>query len=52
MSCAVLMTVRGVLTRQAVKIYQTVTGDNIEWKKGISKDGSEKSNGEGGELVS
>ena len=41
-SCAVIMPVRKILTRQSVGIYQAVTGDNIEGGKGISEDVSEK----------
>ena len=50
-SCAVLIPVREILTRQSVKINQVVTGDNIEGEKRISEDGSEKSNGEGDDSV-
>ena len=42
---------RRILTRQAVKKHQAATGNNIEGKRGIGEDGSDKSNIEGGNLV-
>ena len=40
-----------MLTRQAVKKHQAVTGNDIEGKWGISEGESDKSNIEGGDLV-
>ena len=45
------MLVRRMLTRQAVKKLQAVTGNDIEVKINISEDGSDKSHIEGGNLV-
>ena len=45
------MPVRRMLTRQAVKKHQAVSGNNIEGKRDTSEDGSDKSNIEGGDLV-
>ena len=36
------MIVSSMLTSQAVKTHQAVTGDDIEGVKGISEDGSDK----------
>ena len=40
-----------MLTRQEVEKNQAVIGNNIEGKRGIIEDGSDKSNIEGGDLV-
>ena len=45
------MPVRRILKMKAVGKHQEAIGDNIKGKKGISKDGSEKSNGYGDDSV-
>ena len=45
------MLVSRMLTSQEVKKHQAVIGNNIEEKRGISEDRSNKSNIEGGDLV-
>ena len=45
------MLVRRMLTRQEVEKNQAVIGNNIEGRRVISEDGSNKSNIKGGDLV-